>query len=281
MSGTLPFVVPFGRDGAADRAARVVAARLGCEVENVPGDGGLAGVRRANALASTRQPVLLLATPTTHVLLPSRLGASAAPDPAFKAVLGLGSAPNVLLVSSKVPARTVDELVALAQRETLTYASAGVGQTIHACSALFCALAGVEMTHRPYDQGSAAAYADLARGDVHVYFDNALACTDAIVAGHVVPLAVSSRERHPGLRGVPTLRECGCDHALDVWMAVFAANLGRHDAERVEELARSNDLERELGRLGLAGGPQTGAEARVEVERSSVLWRSALEALGR
>ena len=212
---TVRFVVPFGHDGAADRAARAFAssprAPQSCSdpetdlhIENHPGSGGLLGVQRANALARAGEPVLLLATPSTHILLPARLGTQARVDDAFRPVAELPSAPNVLLASPRLGVGTVDDLVARARREPLTYASAGFGQTIHVCTALFCAQHGITMAHRPYDAGSATAYDDLLAGRVHVYFDNLLACRERVERREVVVLA-----RSP----------------LDVWLAVFGANL--------------------------------------------------------
>ena len=201
MTG-VPFVVPFGRDGAADRAARSWAGGA-FDIRNRPGEGGLLGVKLANELARAGNPVLLLATPSTHILLPARLGAAARVDDSFRPIAELPSAPNVLLVSPRLGVATVDGLIDRARREKLTYASAGTGQTIHVCTALFCAQAGISMTHRPYDAGSATAYDDLLAGRVHVYFDNLLACRERIERGDVIMLASSP---------------------LDVWLAVFGVN---------------------------------------------------------
>jgi tripartite-type tricarboxylate transporter receptor subunit TctC len=280
------FIVPFGREGAADRAARAFAVALaggvpGREpgIENVPGAGGLKGVQRANELAAAGHAVLLLGTPSTHILLPARLGAAAAPAAAFDAVLGLGAAPNVLLVSPRLGVRSVAELIARARAEALVYASAGEGQTIHVCTALFCEQAGIAMTHRPYDAGSVNAYGDLTAGRVHVYFDNLLGCRDRIAAGDAVPLAVSSLRRSPLLPAVATLAELGFpDHALDVWLGVFGANL---DAETVAgaAAARGDAVHAaELRAQGLDGGPAGADELAQAVARSMPAWSRALRA---
>ena len=74
------FVVPFGRDGAADRAARKFAASLprtresSVTIENLPGEGGARGLNRANSRIAAGMPVMLLGTPSTHILLPARFG---------------------------------------------------------------------------------------------------------------------------------------------------------------------------------------------------------------
>lgn len=260
--GDVHFVVPFGRDGAADRAAREFARSLSVNllIENHPGAGGLLGVQRANALAQSGRPVLLLATPSTHILLPARLGTSAVLDAAFKPMAGLGSAPNVLLVSPTLGVRTVAELIDRARVGELVYASAGAGQTIHVCTALLCAQAGISMEHRPYDAGSAAAYDDLIAGRVHVYFDNLLGCSDRIERGDAVPLAVSSTQRSPALPGVPTLVECGFpEHALDVWLAVFGAHVSGAS-------------------LGIAASVLADTAFRTRVDESKAMWTRALEA---
>ena len=279
------FIVPFGRDGAADRAARALAPAFGgpeggITIENLPGEGGLAGVRRANSLAAEgRDAVLLLGTPTTHLLLPARLGSDAAPDAALAPLVGLGSAPNVLLASTRLGVDSVEGLLARARSETLTYASAGAGQTIDVCTAYFCALAGIAMMHRPYDSGSVHAYADLAAGRVHVYFDNVLACREAIARGDVVPLAVSDRARSRLLPAVPTLAETGFpDHALDVWFGVFGAALPAERVARLEGVAGEARLAAALAALGLSGGLAPGPALGRRALASAEGWRRALAA---
>jgi len=251
-------------------------------VENMPGEGGLAGVRHANALAAAGvEPVLLLATPSTHILLPARLGASAAPDDSFAPLLGLGSAPNVLLVSARLDVRTLEEFVARARSGDLAYASAGAGQTIHVCSAYFCSLAGIRMAHRPYDAGSAHAYPDLAAGRVHAYFDNVLACREAIARGDVRPLAISSPVRHRLLPHVPTLAESGFpDHVLDIWFGVFAAGGSRPDLRAIEGLRTGTALRERLRDVGLGGEPLDAFALEREIGSSRERWRNALAAAG-
>ena len=257
----IPFVVPFGRDGASDRAARALISspRAPLKIENHPGAGGLLGVTRANDLARAGRPVLLLATPSTHVLLPARVGAAAGVAAAFEPVIELPAGPNVLLVPPRLGVRDVAGLVELARRRHLVYASAGTGQTIHVCTAVFCARAGVEMTHRPYDAGSEGAYADIASGTVDVYFDNVLACASRIARGEVVPLAVSSAQRTDLLPDVPTMIESGYPgYALEMWLAVFGAHL------EPEALA------------SLGSGPAERARLTTRIEASRVAWTDAL-----
>lgn len=286
MSG-VRFVVPFGAEGAADRAARAFALSLGrgpgrgleVTIENLPGAGGLAGVRRANELARSGAATLLLGTPTTHILLAARLGEGEALDGSLRPLLGLGSAPNVLLVSPALGARSLADLIDKAKRMRLTYASAGAGQTIHLCTALLCRQAGITMTHRPYDGGSATAYGDLARGDVHVYFDSLLGCRDRIERGDAIPLAVSAAQRSPLLPQVPTMIEAGFPgHALEVWLGVWGANLRGEAARAIAALAGAPSLAAALRSLGLRDGPVAGPALVSQVDESAGRWREALAA---
>lgn len=297
------FIVPFGSGGASDRAARNFARsietgaaprrigsaastalpgaplRLTLTIENHPGAGGRFGVARANELARAGVPVLLLGTPTTHILLRDREGEAAAPDAAFRALIGLGSAPNVLLVSPRLGIRSVGELIACAMQQRLVYASAGAGQTIHVVTALFCRQAGIRMTHQPYDDGSATAYGDLISGRVHVYFDNLLGCRDMVTQGHAVPLAVSEALRNHLLPEVPTLAESGIRwHAPDVWLGAFGAHCRDTLADRVERALRDATFADELRALGLSGGPLGHEAMAARVAASAPSWRHALAA---
>ena len=281
----IPFIVPFGRDGAADRAAWAYSDRFthpatspraallravhgrkagtghlplapqgGSEpnlvIENHPGSGGLLGLQRASASARGGGPVLLLATPSTHILLPARVGSAAGLEQAFRPLIELGSGPHVLLVSPQLGTTNAAGLVERARAERLIYASAGAGQTGHVCAAYFCALAGISMAHRPYVEGSAAPYEDLKAGRVHAYFDNIIGCRDHVFHGEAIPLAISAAARIGEMPDVPTLAECGMpEHALDVWHAVFGANVDgatfqRLGANEAAALALSHRIDR-------------------------------------
>jgi tripartite-type tricarboxylate transporter receptor subunit TctC len=234
-------------------------------------------VRRANALARDGKPVLLLATPSTHILLAARLGDAAAPDARFIPLAGLGRAPNVLLASPGLGVASVEELIERARNESLVYGSAGSGQTIHLCTSYLCALTGIRMTHRPYAQGSAHAYADLIAGRVHVYFDNLLGCRDAIERGDAVPLAVSAEERNRLLPQVPTLAERGFpEHALEIWFGIFGANLTEPAVHAIDSIRATGALRESLYAVGLSGDVTDGPALAREIDASREGWSRTL-----
>jgi tripartite-type tricarboxylate transporter receptor subunit TctC len=107
--------------------------------------------------------------------------------------------------------------------DAVSYGSSGVGGTSHLPLALFAHQAGVKLLHVPY-KGAAPAMMDTIAGRVSVstpgYTDS---ITEAVRAGTLVPLAVTSAKRLPFMPDVPTLAESGYpDMVFPIWYAVFA-----------------------------------------------------------
>jgi hypothetical protein len=163
-------------------------------------------------------------------------------------------------------AKSVAEVIALARRSpgALRYASAGAGQTIHLCAALFASRAGVELTHVPYASGSMAGLTDLMAGKVDLMFDNALPALPYVHDGKVVALAVAASLALPDLPHVPTLAEAGvagCE--ADIWMGLFApaatAPATLADLQRdLSVVLGQTDLIHELRNAGLMLDVQQG-----------------------
>jgi tripartite-type tricarboxylate transporter receptor subunit TctC len=220
-------IVPFGRDGAADRVARrltrTLAARgMELAVENHPGDGGLSGM----ALAADAADALLLGTSTLFCIAPQLQPEQAGGlREAFAAVALIGAIPNVLVVAPALGVRSVAELVALAKSKpgALAYASAGSGQTIHLCGALFAARCGLDLRHAPYAQGSPLAHPELLAGRVAMMFESLAAVLAYVAEGRLLALAVSGTQRSALLPGVPTMAEAGvAGFDLDIWFGLHA-----------------------------------------------------------
>jgi Tripartite tricarboxylate transporter family receptor len=152
------FIVPNPAGGSNDAAARILANALselwphGVVIENRGGGGGNVGAQAA-ATAPADGYVLLLTSPGPLTINPSlykRLPFD--PEKDFAPVALVATVPIVLMVNPKVPANTVQELIALAKREQgkLNYASSGIGSTHHLAAALFKTMANVELQHVPY-----------------------------------------------------------------------------------------------------------------------------------
>lgn len=118
--------------------------------------------------------------------------------------------PNILVVNPKVPAKTVQELVAWARanESKASYASSGSGTSIHMAGELFKVRTGLKTMHVPY-KGSAPALTDLMGDQVQYMFDNMISSWPHVQAGKLRALAVTTRQRSASAPDVPTMEESG------------------------------------------------------------------------
>lgn len=208
-------IVPFSAGGAADVPGRILTQRLSESlgqqviVDNRPGVGSAIG---AEAVArSPADGYTLLMISNTHFVT-AALQTKLAYDPLndYTPVTQVTSAPNVLVVHPSLPVKTIKELVALARAKPgqIDYASSGQGSTQHLTGALFCTMAGIQMTHIPY-RGSGPVTADLLGGQVMVAFPGIAGMLPHIRAGRLRALGVTSSKRSPELPDVPAIAEAG------------------------------------------------------------------------
>jgi tripartite-type tricarboxylate transporter receptor subunit TctC len=132
------------------------------------------------------------------------------PNKDFAPIASLVLLNNVLVVHPSVPAKSVQELIALAKSQPgkMTFASSGSGTTVHLSGELFKSMAGVDMLHIPY-KGSAPAMADLLAGHVNIMFENIPAAAPFIRSGKLRALGVTGAKRSPLFPDLPTIAESG------------------------------------------------------------------------
>lgn len=223
-------VVPFAAGGSTDLVARVVAEKMSEDlgqqviVQNVAGAGGNLGA----ANVSRAEPdgyTILMGTVATHALNPLILKTKPYdPEKDFAPVSLLVVVPNVLVVNPQLPAKTVEELIALlkAAPDQYSYASSGNGTPLHLSGELFKKMAGVEMQHIPY-KGAGPALNDVIGNQVPIMFDNLPSSSGHIKAGTLRALAVTTAERAPSFPDVPTIAEAGVPgYETYTWNALFA-----------------------------------------------------------
>jgi tripartite-type tricarboxylate transporter receptor subunit TctC len=208
-------VVPYPPGGPTDIVARVVSQKLSEQmgqqfiVENRPGAGGNIG---AEAVAkSPADGYTLLVATTAHAINPSlfkSLGYNLTKD--FAPVSQLTSGPLVIVANPALPAKSVQELIALAKAKpgTLNYASSGNGQSTHLSAELFATMAGIKMNHIPY-KGSAPALTDVMGGQASLMFDTMLSAMPQVKNGKLKAIAVTSASRSAAAPEVPTVAESG------------------------------------------------------------------------
>ncbi len=222
-------IVPYPAGTAADAIARLVGDRLGAGlgqpvvIDNRPGAGGNIG---AEAVAKSPNDgyTLLLAT-VDHASNPS-LYRSAGYDLVrdFVGVATLARIPGLLVVPADSPAKTVQELVALAKAKpgSLNFASGGNGSQAHFGGEMFKQLAGVDVVHVPY-RGGPDMVAALLSSQVAFAFPTFITVLPQVQSGKLRALAVTSATRNPKLPNVPTMKEAlPPGFELNAWFGILA-----------------------------------------------------------
>jgi tripartite-type tricarboxylate transporter receptor subunit TctC len=277
---------------ATDVISRVVGNRLSealgqpVIIEARPGAGGALGTEAA-ARSTPDGYTLFMANNSTHGSNPAvyaKLPYDAVKD--FAPVSFVASVPYVLVVEPSLPAKSVQELIALAKSKPgrMNYASAGNGSTHQFCAELLKSTAGIDMVHIPY-KGSPPGIAALLAGEVSIMFANLTDIGAQIRAGKVKPLAVTTLKRAPSLPEVPTMVEAGVpDFEITSWFGLLAPAgtpapvIARLNAEMVKVLAR-DDVRSPLGAQGLNVRSSTpeefAAHIRSEIARFTKIARTA------
>jgi tripartite-type tricarboxylate transporter receptor subunit TctC len=226
---TITLVVPAAAGGTTDLAARMLAQALGpalgqsVVVDNkAGGNGAIAAsiVKRAPADGYT----LLMQYSGYHVISPHLTKQRQWELGDFQPIANVLSAPQIIVVRSDVPARTLAELVAHAKAHPgqLNYASSGNGSLQHVTGAMLEQQAGIRMVHVPY-KGTGPALQDLLAGQVQLTFGTAPPFMQHIASGKLRVLAVTGAERLPSLPDVPTTAQAGYPRLNpSSWFALFA-----------------------------------------------------------
>jgi tripartite-type tricarboxylate transporter receptor subunit TctC len=223
-------IVPYAPGGGADAVARIIAKLAGAGmgqsivVENKGGAGSIVGTDLVAKAAPDGYTLLLgqsgpiSINPAVYKSLPY--------DPVKELVpiCMTNSYPYVLVINSKTPAKDLKEFVALAKEKAgaFNYGTTGVGAANHLMAELFCAKAGVKMTHIPY-RGTALAVADCVANNVTMVFGDPVSVLPHVNSGSLRALAVSSPKRSPVQPTVPTMVESGYPGVEAVaWHGIFA-----------------------------------------------------------
>ncbi len=261
---TVRIIVAYAPGGGTDVMARLFAPRfteaLGQPfvVENRPGFGGNIGTE----LVAKAPPdgYTLLMTTAAHAINVSLYGGKVGYDPVrdFAPVSLVSAAPNMLSSHPSLPVKTLKELVALAKARPgeLSYASPGGGTPQHLAMELFRHMAGIQVTHIPYNGGGPSVIASLG-GQVPVLASSLPTALPHAKVGKLRALAVTSAQRSQLAPDYPTVDEAAGlkGYEANVWFGLFAptgtppAVISRLNAE-IEKLEQQKDIRDRLTTLG-------------------------------
>ena len=273
-------VSPFAAGGTSDAVARALGRELEADLKqpvvvmNRPGAGGTVGI--ASMLAAPPDGYTLVLGGLGSVVFPAAIYKGRIKyDPARDLVpVGvIGSAPTLIVARNGLPTASLGELVAYARANPnkLTYASAGVGGTLHVAGVLLEREAGIALNHVPY-KGGAPAMTDVAGGNVDLALADLTLAQPFLQGGKVRPLAIASAQRSPLLPDVPTTAEVGLKGVrMDTWYGLFAP--AGVPAPVLDRLRAS--LERARSAPALAQALR--AQAITPVSTSQVDFRAALK----
>jgi tripartite-type tricarboxylate transporter receptor subunit TctC len=215
-TSTVKIIVPFPPGGSVDMVARAVGKRLSDSLGQpvvIDNRAGASGNIAAEYV--TRQPAdgYTLFVTSSGVLaanqfLYKRTGFDTEKD--FAPVMRIANQPNILMVHSSVPAKSVPELIAMAKAEPgkLTMGNAGIGTGQDMAARLFTTMAGVNVLHVAY-KGGAPAMQDLLGGQIQSMFQTAPESVGYVKDTKVRALAITSAKRSPLLPNLPTVAEAG------------------------------------------------------------------------
>ncbi len=208
-------VVGFAAGGASDVTARMLAPKMNALlgqpviIENRLGSGGAIATEFVAKAPPDGYAVLLMPAadavqPAVRRKLPYDLEKDLAP------VGRIALGPWVVVVNPSVPARTTQQLIALARASPgkLNYASSGIGSSAHITTELFASMAGIKLTHIPY-KGVSDGVVATGTGQCDMIFASYPAASPLLQINKVRPIAVSIAKRWVMMPEIPTLDESG------------------------------------------------------------------------
>ena len=283
-------IVPYSPGGPTDVCARLIAQKLSDQlgkqfyVENITGAGGNIGTGQAARTAADGYTILItvnsyVINPTLYDKVPYN------PLKDFEAVTLVAIFQSAMLVNPSVPAKTVNELVALikANPNKYSFASPGFGTPSHLLGEQFRVATGLDLVHVPYG-GSGQVITSVAAGNTPIGFAALSAAVPLIQDGKLRALAVMSKQRSQAVPDLPTIEEAGHGE-LDgnAWVGVMVPAGAPKDIvallhQEIVKIIALPEMKERLAAVGLepvGDSPEEfSAQMKVEMEK----WAKVIKA---
>lgn len=287
----IKLIVPFPAGGPADTIARTVGHRMSetlgqpVVVENRSGAGGITGVD-AVAKAEPNGYTIGISSPGAMAINPNiQPNMPYKVEKDLKPISLVVKVPEILVVASKVKAKTIAELVELSKKESINFASTGTGGMPHLAAELFILRSGAKSVHIPY-RGAAPAVNDLLGNQVQWMFADIPVLLPHVQAGTFTALGIGSTKRSPALPDLKTMAEQGLPDVLAENWYGFIAPAGTPDAI-VEKLNRAtNEAVRDKGVIDKLAAQGADAEGSTSEEFGKLIasetkrWGDVIKASG-
>jgi tripartite-type tricarboxylate transporter receptor subunit TctC len=284
-------IVGFAPGGGTDLTARPVALKmselLGQQVivENRPGAAGNIATEQV-ARAAPDGYTILMGTIAALAINPSLYGnLKFDPETDFAPVIQVVDATNVLALHTSVQADSVQELITLARRTSLSAGSSGIGATGHLAIELFNLMAGVKLVHVPY-KGGGPAMTDLVGGQVQLIFATTASAIPQIRAGRIKGIAVTTARRSALMPELPTLSEAGLPgfdannwYGIVVPIKTPRAIIDQLNAE-VTKILNMPEVRTTLFNQGLDPAPGTPEQFGAYIRSERIKWARVIRASG-
>jgi tripartite-type tricarboxylate transporter receptor subunit TctC len=285
-------LVGFTPGGGVDINARLLASKLSeylgqqFVVENRPG----AGTNIANEFVAKSAPdgyTLLFNSPAVAINMSLYKNPPYDALRDFAGVSVFSESTNILVVPASLPARSVQELIALARDKpgALNYSSAGPGTTQHLAAELFKLRTGTNIVHVPY-KGSAPSLTALIAGDVQLSFVNPIAIGQHVKSGRLRALGVAGAKRTTFLPDIPTMKEAGVEGVeVPLWFGLLAPAATPPEivhalAAAVKKGAHAPDMQKKLLDQGAEPVGNTPEEFQAALKEEVARWAEVVKTSG-
>ena len=287
----IKLIVAWSPGGTTDILARIIAQglteKLGQTVlvENKPGGGNNIGTEYVIRSAPDGY-TLNMTNPANAIntTLYKNLSFNFINDTV--PVAGVVRTPNVMVVTSALPVKNVEEFIAYckANPTKVNMASSGSGSSIHLSGELFKIMTGCKMAHIPY-KGAGPALNDLIAGQVQVMFDNLPSSAGFIKDGRIRALAVTTSMRETSLPNVPTVAETVPGFEASAWFGVSAPKGTPRDIVEklnvaVNQLLADPKIQKRLSELGGTPIPGTPEDFGKLISSDTQKWEKVVKTSG-
>jgi tripartite-type tricarboxylate transporter receptor subunit TctC len=288
----IKIIVPYAAGGAVDIVARTIGQPLAealkqpVIIDNHPGASANIGMEMAAKAAPDGYTLLMASNGiATNMALFPHLAFDARRD--FAPIAKIGYAPLVIVVPASSPAKSLEDLLAMARAEPgkLTYASAGNGSSGHLAGELLKSTAKIDVLHVPY-KGGAPAITDLLGERITFMPINPVEVIAHIRGGRLRALAVASDKRFSLLPDVPTVAEAGLPgYEASVWWGLVAPaktppEIARQLNAEINKALANPAIANKLGELGVVVTPGTPERFTAFIKSQTEVWSGVVKSAG-